>query len=356
MRHRTLPVLIVAIGLIAAACGGGATSTLPGATTTSTAAPVSTLAPTTASAPKVTIMVGGLSKQIYLVNKLTEALGNFTTQGVDVTLVDEPSGTDTETEIVAGHADIGSGSYDHTIDLQAQGKIITTIANLLQAPGEFVLVSTAMASSIKSPADFKGHNIGVTSIGSGTHTLMRAITVKAGLTVDAVTFVKAGAGDTFIAAMKQGQIDVGITTQPTRLQIEKQGVGSLLIDLSKLDTTQAALGGPYPFISLWAKAEWISANKDTVQRVVNAYVATLKWIQSHSAADITDKLPPDYYAGDKEGYVKALTDSMGMFNPDGKLSQAALDSVLNINKLFKPGLDNIDLSKTYTSEFVDNVK
>ncbi len=358
MGKRTLPALIVAAGLIATACSGAATPS-PAAATPAAAASSGAMseAPAPSGPPaKVTIMVGGLSKQIYLANKLTEALGFFKDQNLDVTLVDEPSGTDTETEIVAGHADIGSGSYDHTLDLQAQGKIITTIANLLQAPGEFVMVSTQMANTIKGPADFKGHSAGVTSIGSGTHTLMRAMTVQAGLKVEDVNFVKAGAGDTFIAAMKQGQIDVGITTQPTVLQLESQGVGKLLVDLSKPDTTQAALGGPYPFISLWARADYIAANKDTVQRVVNAYVATLKWIQTHTPTDITAQLPPDYYASDKAGYIKALTDSMGMFNPDGKMSQAALDSVLKINRLFKPGLDNIDLTKTYTSEFVDNAK
>lgn len=358
MGKRTLPALIVAAGLIAAACSGTATPS-PAAPTSSGAAPSAAMseAPSPSGPPaKVTIMVGGLSKQIYLANKLTEALGYFKDQNLAVTLVDEPSGTDTETAIVAGQADIGSGSYDHTLDLQAQGKIITTIANLLQAPGEFVMVSTKMADTIKGPADFKGHSAGVTSIGSGTHTLMRAMAVKAGLKVEDISFVKAGAGDTFIAAMKQGQIDVGITTQPTVLKVESQGVGKLLVDLSKPDTTEAALGGPYPFISLWARADYIAANKDTIQRVVNAYVATLKWIQTHTAADITDKLPPDYYGSDKAGYIQALTDSMGMFNPDGKMSQAALDSVLKINRLFKTGLDNIDLTKTYTGEFVDNAK
>ena len=365
MRYRKLQALIVGFGLIAAACGGGGASTAPSTAPAASLAPGGSSAPSTpastapsaaGSTAKVSIMVGGLSKQIYLASKLSEALGNFTAQGLEVTLIDEPSGTDTETEIIAGHADIGSGSYDHTLDLQSKGKIITTILNQLQTPGEFVMVSTAKADTIKSPADFKGHSLGVTSIGSGTHTLMRAMVVKAGLKVEDSTYVKAGAGDTFIAAMKQGQIDAGITTQPTRLQVEKQGVGKLLVDLSKPDTTEAALGGPYPFISLWAKAEYIAANKDTVQKVVNAYVATLKWIQTHTAADIADKLPADYYAGDKAGYVQALTDSMGMFNPDGKMSQAALDSVLKINKAFKTGLDTIDLTKTYTSEFVDNAK
>ena len=352
MRHR-LPVLAV-VGLMVAACTGATTT--PSPTAPPSSAPTATEAATASPAgppAKVNIMVGGLSKQIYLPNKLTEALGFFKDENLDVTLVDEPSGTDTETEIVAGHADIGSGSYDHTLDLQAQGKVITAVMNLLQAPGEFVMVSTAKADKIKSPKDFKGINIGVTSIGSGTHTLMRAMMVDAGLQVSDANYVKAGAGDTFIAAMKQGQIDVGITTQPTELKVVSGGTGKLLVDLSKLDTTQAALGGPYPFISLWARADWIAANHDTVQHVVNAYVKTLKWIQTHTAADVAAKLPADYSAADLPGYIQALTDSYGMFNPTGQFAPGSIESVLKINQMFKDNLTKIDLTKTYTSEFVD---
>jgi len=300
-------------------------------------------------------MVGGLSKQIYLVNKLTDALGYFKEQNLQADLIDEPSGTDTETEILAGHADIGSGSYDHTIDLQAQGKTLTCIAVLLQEPGEFVMVSTKKADAVKSPKDWKGLTAGVTSIGSGTHTLMRAMTVKAGLQVSDVTFVKAGAGDTFIAAMKNGTIDVGITTQPTVLRLTQLGLAKLHVDLSKPDTTRAALGGDYPFISLWARDDYISKNKDTVQRTVNAYVKTLKWIGTHTAADIADKLPADYYGGDKAAYVQALSDSMQMFSPDGKMAAGAAEFVLKTLASFndKVKAATIDLSKTYTSEFLN---
>jgi len=350
--HFRIPALALIATLIAAACGGTST---PAPAATGTAATGATTAPTQAPPAKVTIMVGGLNKQIYLANKLTDALGYFKDENLQVDLIDEPSGTDTETEILAGHADIGSGSYDHTIDLQAQGKTITCIAVLLQEPGEFVMVSTKKADTVKSPKDWKGLSAGVTSIGSGTHTLMRAMTVKAGLQVSDVTFVKAGAGDTFIAAMKQGTIDVGITTQPTVLRLVQQGIAKLHVDLSKPDTTREALGGDYPFISLWARDDYIAKNRETVQHTVNAYVKTLKWIGQHTAADIADKLPPDYYGGDKPAYVQALADSMQMFSPDGKMAKGAPEFVLKTLGLFndKVKAANIDLSKTYVSEFVD---
>jgi NitT/TauT family transport system substrate-binding protein len=300
-----------------------------------------------------------MDKQIYLPNKLTEALGYFAEQNLTVDLIDEPSGKDTTVEVVAGNVNLGSGSYDHTIDIAAQGKSIQMVALFLQAPGEAVLVSKQKADTIKSPKDWKGLNAGVTSIGSGTHTIMRALTVKAGLQVSDVTFIAAGAGDSFITQMKQGKIDIGITTQPTVVRMLQSGDAKMHVDLFTPESTRASLGGDYPFISLFARADYIAANKDIVQRAVNAYVKTLKWIQTHTPTEIADKLPADYYGGDKASYVQALTDSMKMFSPDGKMPSGAPEFVLNVLKQFNEGVQknpSIDLTKTYTNEFVTNAK
>ncbi|HYK97851.1 MAG TPA: ABC transporter substrate-binding protein [Candidatus Acidoferrales bacterium] len=354
MRHR-IPVLAFIATFIVAACGGA--NTAPSAAPS--AAGSSAAAASQAAPAKLSIMVGGMSKQIYLVNPLTDALGYFKEQNLTVDLIDEPSGKDTTTEVVAGNVDMGSGSYDHTIDLAAQGKSIQAVLLMLQAPGEAVLVSSKKADTIKSPKDWKGLNAGVTSIGSGTHTIMRALSVKAGLQVSDVNYVAAGAGDTFIAAMKQGKIDIGITTQPTVLRMLQSGDAKMHVDLFTPTSTQAALGGDYPFISLFAKTDYITKNKDVVQRVVNAYVKTLKWIQTHSAAEIADKLPADYYGGDKAAYVQALNDSMKMFSPDGKMPTGAPETVLGILKQFNDAVQkasSIDLKATYTNDFVAAAK
>src|SRR5258707_1107462 len=137
MRFR-IPVLAIIAILVVGACGGSAT---PGAPAATTAAATSAAAATKAAPAKVSIMVGGLNKQIYLPNKLTEALGYFAEQNLTVDLIDEPSGKDTTVEVVAGNVDIGSGSYDHTIDIPAQGKSIPMITLLLPGPREAGLVS-----------------------------------------------------------------------------------------------------------------------------------------------------------------------------------------------------------------------
>src|SRR5712691_2673230 len=299
------------------------------------------------------IMVGGLSKQIYLPNELTQRLGYFAAQGLDVTLIDEASGQSSENEVLAGQVDAGSGSYNHTIELQAAGKNMEAVVLLNVAPGEAEIVSAKAASQIHSVSDLKGKYLGVTELGSGTQTLTTALLHKVGITTDQVHFVPVGAGDTFIAALQQGKIDAGMTTEPTISRIVSSGVGKVLVDLRSPQSTQAALGGPYPFISLFMNNSYVNSHKDVVQKLVNAYVKTLKWMHTHTAAEIADKMPADYYAGNKALYVSALQNQMAIFSPDGLMPAGAPQSVLNTetqSNLIPQG-KQIDLSTTYTNAF-----
>ena len=54
-----------------------------------------------ADAP-ITIMVGGINKIIYLPAKLTEALGYFKDEGLNVELQSQPAGVDAENQLIAG--------------------------------------------------------------------------------------------------------------------------------------------------------------------------------------------------------------------------------------------------------------
>src|SRR5437867_6549063 len=276
--QRTIATLGLIATIVAAACGG-ATNTGGGASPTNSAAGS---AAASAAPATLTIMVGGLNKQIYLPNKLTEALGYFKDQNLDVTLIDEPSGKDSTTALIAGEVEGASGSYDHTIDVAGLGKQLSEVVQLLRAPGEAEMVATSKAGELKSAADFKGRKLGVTSIGSGTHGLTQYLAVKNGLAPTDFTPIAVGAGDTFIAAIKQGTIEAGMTTEPTISRLPKTGDAKVLLDLRTPDGTRAALGGDYPFISIYMRSDWVASHKPQVQRRVNAYVKTLKWIDRKS--------------------------------------------------------------------------
>ena len=309
------------------------------------------------AANKISIMVGGYEKQIYLPAKLAEGLGYFKDEGLNVELLNEPAGVDAENEMLAGAVQGVVGFYDHCIDLQGKGKFVESVVQFSQAPGEVELVS-AKHPEIKSPADFKGKNLGVTGLGSSTNFLTQYLAVKAGLKLGEFTSVPVGAGQTFIAAMQQDAIQAGMTTEPTISRLLKTGEAKVLIDMHTMAGTKAVLGGTYPAASLYMDAAWVDAHKDEVQKLANAFVKTLHFINTHSAAEIADKMPKDFYVGDKEGYVKALESGKAMFTPDGVMPEDGPKTVLAVLSEFSKNVQGktIDLSKTYTTAFVKNAK
>ena len=326
---------LAALAMVAA-CGGTATPSGPGKVS-------------------LKIMVGGLNKQIYLPNMLAERLGYFIDQNLDVSLIDEGSGQGSEEEVVAGNVDAGSGAYSHPMELNALGKKVETICQFGIAPGEAEMIDARKAGSIKSPADLLGKNLGVTSIGSGTHTLTLAILGRAGIDPTKEHFIAVGAGDTFIAGIDQGRIDGGMTTEPTISRLIASGKGKVLVSLMTPADTRAALGGDYPFIGIFAKNDWVSSHKDVAQRLVNAYVKTLKFIHSHTAAEIADKMPPAYYANNKDLYVAALQNQLSIFGTDCKMPAGGPETVMSIQQMYVPSFKGktSNLSETYTNEFAN---
>ncbi|MDX2847607.1 ABC transporter substrate-binding protein [Actinacidiphila glaucinigra] len=304
---------------------------------------------------KVKIMVGGLDKVIYLPAMLTERLGYFKAEGLDVELLTEPAGVQAETALVSGDVQGTVGFYDHTLDLQVKGKQVESVVQFSQAPGEVEIVSDAAAGDLTSAKDFKGRKLGVTGIGSSTDFLTKYLAVSNGVKTSEFTPVAVGAGQTFISAMEQGSIQGGMTTDPTVATILDKGLGKVLIDMRTPEGSRQALGGLYPSSSLYMQTEWVNGHKETVQKLANAFVKTLRWMSTHSAAEIAAKMPSDYaQGGGHDLYVKAIESTLPMFTKDGVMPEGGPETVERVLKAFNPNLQNaeVDLGKTYTTEFV----
>jgi NitT/TauT family transport system substrate-binding protein len=305
--------------------------------------------------PKVSIMVGGIDKVIYLPAMLTEQLGYFKDAGVDVSLKTEPSGATAENVLVAGKVQGVVGFYDHTITLQAQGKCIESVVQLAKVPGEAEVVSTKAADAVTGPQDFSGRKLGVTSPGSSTDYLTQYLAKKNGIDSSGYTTVTAGAGSTFIAALQNNGIDAGMTTDPTIATAVDKGLGKVLVDMRTEEGTKAALGGLYPAASLYMDCGYVKDNPKTVQKVVDAFVRTMDWIHTHSAAEIAAKMPKDYAGGDPALYEQSIKDSSPMFTTDGVMPEGGPETVLDVLATFSDAVkakkNDIDLSKTYTTKF-----
>ncbi|MGW3910636.1 ABC transporter substrate-binding protein [Streptomyces sp. NPDC005070] len=302
----------------------------------------------------VKIMVGGLDKVIYLPAMLTQRLGYFEDAGLDVELLSEPAGVQAETALVSGQVQGAVGFYDHTLDLQTKGKAVESVVQFSHAPGEVEIVSDKRAGDITSPKDFKGRKLGVTGLGSSTDFLTKYLAVKNGVKVSEFTPVAVGAGPTFVSALQQGAIDGGMTTDPTVATVLEKNLGKVLIDMRTPEGSQKALGGPYPSSSLYMQTDWVNGHKETVQKLANAFVKTLRWMSAHSASEIAAKMPADYSQGNQTLYAGAIESTLPMFTVDGVMPENGPETVEKVLKAFNPNIKNadVDLSKTYTTEFV----
>jgi len=347
MSRKLLALASAALALTLTMSACGSSSTKAASTNTSAAS---------ATKSKISLMVGGLNKQIYLPFMLAKQLGYYDKYGVDVSLSDEPAGVEAETAMLSGQVDGVGGFYDHTVDLQTKGKATESVVQLLQTPGEVELCRTDLQDEIKSAADWSGRKLGVTGLGSSTNFLTKALAVHAGVSADKITPVAVQAGTTFIAAMQHKAIDCGMTTEPTITAVLQQHLGFVLVDMRTADGTAKALGGSYPASSVYMRTDFVSAHKDAVQKLVDALVDTLHYIQNHSGAEIADKMPADYYAGvGKDAYAKALDDEKGIYSPTGVMPTDGPKTVYDVLSRFNPTMagKTADLSATYTSSFAD---
>jgi NitT/TauT family transport system substrate-binding protein len=310
---------------------------------------------TAADSGKITVMVGGITKLIYLPARLTEQLGYFKDEGLDVELLSQPAGVDAENELLAGAVQGVVGFYDHTIDLQTKGKDVKAIVVFGQVPGEVEMVSTKAADTLKSMGDVKGKTLGVTGLGSSTSFLTQYLAGQHGIQSTEYTMLPVGADASFIAAIKQNRIDAGMTTEPTVSALLKSGEAKVLVDMRSVEGTKAALGGTYPASSLYVQAAWADSHKADAAKLAHAFVRTMQFIHTHSAEEIAAKMPDDYQR-DKPLYVSALKASLPMYTVDGKMPADGPATVLKVLAAFNPSVKgkHIELGKTYTNEFVSS--
>src|SRR3954470_11731284 len=74
--------------------------------------------------PKVSIAGGGKNLFYYLPLTIAEQLGYFKDEGLQVEISDFAGGAKALQALVGGSADVVSGAYEHTINMQAKGQPI----------------------------------------------------------------------------------------------------------------------------------------------------------------------------------------------------------------------------------------
>jgi NitT/TauT family transport system substrate-binding protein len=305
---------------------------------------------------KITLAVGGGSCLCYLPTMLAKALGEYEKAGVNVDVVDFKGGSESLKAVIGGSADVVSGYFDHCVNLAAKGQHLEAFVVYDRYPGLALVVSPKHTGEIKSVKDLANKKIGVSAPGSSTDFFLKYLLRKDGVDPNSVGVIGVGLGATAVAAMEQGQIDAAVMLDPsiTVLQGRNKDL-TILSDTRTQHDTLAVFGGEYPGGALYTRADWIAGHEKEVQAMTNAIIATLKWIHSHTAEEIADKMPPELVGKDKAGYVAALKNTIPMFSETGLMDPKGAAAVLAVFSQSSPEVAkaNIDVSKTYTNKYVE---
>jgi NitT/TauT family transport system substrate-binding protein len=305
---------------------------------------------------KVTLAVGGGSCLCYLPTMLAQALGEYEKAGVNVDVVDFKGGSESLKAVIGGSADVVSGYFDHCVNLAAKGQHLQSFVVYDRYPGFALVVSPKHSAEINSIKDLAGKKVGVSAPGSSTDFFLKYMLSRNNVDPNAVGVIAVGLGATSVAAMEQGTVDAAIMLDPaiTILQGQDKRL-KILSDTRSQKDTLAVFGGEYPGGALYTKAEWIATHEKEVQAMTNAIISTLKWIHSHTAEEIADKMPANLVGKDRAQYVAALKNTLPMYSETGRMDPKGADAVLAVFSQSSPDVAkaNIDLSKTYTNKYVE---
>src|SRR3954466_7848017 len=233
-----------------------------------------------AEKPKLGSAVGGKSAFSYLPLPISEQLGYFRAEGLDVEISDFAGGAKALQALMGGSADIVNGAYEHTINMQARNQVIQEIVLMGRAPQISMGVSTKAFPSYKGPADLRGKKIGVSAPGSSTNMVANLVLSRAGVKASDVSFVGVGTSSGAIAAMRAGQIDAISNTDPIMTMLEQKGEVKIISDTRTLKGAQDVFGGTMPAACLYTRSDFVKANPNTCQALANAVVCGLKSLQT----------------------------------------------------------------------------
>ena len=357
MRTFRRVVTIAAIGAVAlgsaAACSSSKAKSTSSGSSASTGSSASAGSGSGSSVPTVKLMVGGIDKQIYLPYQLAQNLGFYKKYGVNVQLSTEVNGgVGAEDAMASGQVDMAGAWYIHTIDFQSKGKDVIDLVQLSGAPGEREMCGTK--SGVHSAVDFKGKTLGVTDLGSGTDELTQFLAAQKGIKRSNYHTLAVGAGATAIAAIQRKSAQCVMTTQPTVGALETKSLAYSAIDLATTSGAKAALGGAWPAAGVLARTSWVNSHHDAAQKVVDALVATMHWISTHSAADIANALPSQYVQNStitKAEYIAGLTTDKGQFLPDGVMPAGGPKTVYAMEKLIGTDVSKVTIGNTFTNDY-----
>jgi NitT/TauT family transport system substrate-binding protein len=198
--------------------------------------------------------------------------GLFKKNGLDAELIHIPSSSRAIQTILAG--EIAFSFMDGNNEAQANLKGANLV--LIAGATNRMVFSLMARPEIKKIADLKGKKIGITRVGSSTHTSALYALGQAGLKPSDYQILPLMEVPNIFTALVAGQIDAGVVSPPTNSRARKAG----MVELMNI----AKEGPEYVSVAVGTTRSYLSANEDIARRVVRSYAEGVYLFKTNKAA------------------------------------------------------------------------
>lgn len=291
----------------------------------------------------------------YLPLILAQQRKYFADEGLEVEIAAFAGGSKALQSLMGGSSDVASGAYSNTLTMAAKGQKLKNFVVSVRYPALTIAVSKRAADRYQSPKDLKGMKIGVSAPGSSTHMIVSHLLSKGGLTSNDVSIIGVGTSAGAVAAVEKGEIDAIINSDPVMAKLESDNAVKVIAETRTSKGTQDLFGGPYPEAGLYATADFIAKNPNTMQAITNALVRAILWMQQASIDDIAANVPAEYMLGEKGLYLDSYKKMHEAHSPDGLITKEGAQIVHDVLAAFLPEVKaaNIKVEDTYDNSFVE---
>lgn len=240
-------------------------------------------------------------KEISLIPQLTQALGNFEKEGVRVDLVDDTVYEGPHYRMPRGlnnkQIDMSVHWFQHVYFGRAHNEPVTALMMFNSSPGLTIMVANRVKDRVRSAADFRGLRVAEGMGYSTKSVIMNLLAARAGLPPKSYTPILSapeGRMEGTLRALETGEVDVIAFRDPQTTEILATGKVTTIYDLTTPEKTAKVLGASFPAQSLFATPQFLRAHPEIAQRVTNAFVRTMRFVNTHSAEEILAAMPPEF--------------------------------------------------------------
>jgi len=198
--------------------------------------------------------------------------GLFKKNGVDVELIHIASSSRGIQAILAGEIAFSSMDGVNAAQANLKGANLALVAGATNRQ----VFSLMAKPEFKRITDLKGKKIGITRIGSSTHTSALYALGSAGLKPSDYQILPLMEVPNIYTALAAGQIDAGVMSPPTNARAKRGGFVELM--------NVAKEGPEFVSVAIGTSRGYIKANEDIVRRVVRSYAEGIQIFKTNKPA------------------------------------------------------------------------